>query len=88
MDIEARVLGESSIPFKEREVRVVQVQFTGYTERIHAMGSNPPGRYEATAWYSPDLKRVLRFEAASRGGLGNARFHVDEQLELVDIRNE
>jgi hypothetical protein len=88
MDIEARVLGESSIPFKEREVRVVQVQFTGYTERIHAIGANRPGRYEATAWYSPDLKRVLRFEVASRGGLASGQFYVDEQLELVDIRNE
>jgi hypothetical protein len=47
-----------------------------------------PGRYTAHAWYAPDLGRVARFEARSRGGLGGATYRIDEVIELVDLRSE
>jgi serine protease Do len=88
MDLEARTLGESTMRFKERDLRVVRVEFTGYAERGHAAHVNPPGRYTATAWYAPELGRIVRFDARTRGGMGGWAFVVDEQLQLIDIRNE
>ena len=55
--------------------------------RLATSRSGPPGRYAATAWYSPELQRVVRFEAKSRGGASTAAFWIDEQLQLVDIRD-
>ena len=88
MDVQAQALGESKMRVKDRDLRVIQVEFTGYTVRNYALASNPPGHYKATAWYSPELGRVVRFEAATRGGLGGGAFFVDEELELVEIRDE
>ena len=46
------------------------------------------GTYRATAWYAPELGRVVRFEVRTRGGLGGGSFIIDEVLELVDIRGD
>lgn len=88
MRLRGRTLGESTMRLKDRELRIVQVEFAGYTERNSAAGSNPPGRYRATAWYAPELGRIVRFDAKTRGGVGGGAFYIDEQLELVDVRNE
>ncbi len=93
MELEARALGESKMQLKDRELRVLRVEFTGFTTRgvgssVHPVGTNPAGRYTATAWYAPELSRVVRFEVETRGGQGVTGFYVHEQLQLVDIRSE
>jgi hypothetical protein len=47
---------------------------------------NQYGRYRANVWFSPELGRVVRFEADTRGGAGSIAFQVSEALELVNIR--
>jgi serine protease Do len=42
--------------------------------------------YRADVWFSPELGRVVRFEAQTRGGTSGAAFQVRETLELVSIR--
>jgi hypothetical protein len=87
LDVRARVLGESTMRMKERTLAVVQVEFTGFTSRSNAH-ANPPGSYRASAWYAPELGRIVRFEVQTRGGSGGLAFYIDEQLRLVDIRSE
>lgn len=88
MQLQAQALGEEILLLQGREIRSLRFRFTGYTTRGGGATTNPPGRYQATAWYAPDLARVVRFEARSRGGLGHTAFVVDEVLELVDARSE
>jgi hypothetical protein len=88
MDISARSLGETTMRLKDRDLRVLRVEFTGYTQRGSGIYNNPAGRYTATAWYAPELGRIVRFEAKTRGGLGITGFLIDEQLQLVDVRSE
>ncbi|HVE54694.1 MAG TPA: hypothetical protein VNB23_15035, partial [Ramlibacter sp.] len=88
MKLRARVLGEATQRVGERELRTVQVEFAGQTERgISAFPTNP-GVYRAVAWYAPELGRVVRFEVRTRGGIGASTFFLDEQLVLVAIRAE
>ena len=88
MDLTARALGETRMRLKDHELRVLRVEFTGFTQRGGMASTNPPGRYTATAWYAPELGRIVRFEARTRGGLGATSFFIDEQLQLVDVRTE
>jgi hypothetical protein len=88
MSWRAQAAGESTMRFKDGELRILRVDFKGYTERGTGTTTNPPVAYKATAWYAPELGRVVRFEARSRGGSGGAAFIIDEVLELVDIRSE
>lgn len=87
MKLSARTLGEATMRVNDRELRTVQVEFTGYTMRGN-IAVNPTGRYKAMLWYAPELGRVVRFEARGRGGVGGGAFVIDEVLELVDIRTE
>jgi S1-C subfamily serine protease len=88
MDLEARAVGEDVLKVKGRDLRVLRVEFEGYTQRGSSPGVSPGGRYAATAWYAPTLQRIVRFEAKSRGGVTTSAFLVDEELRLVDIRGE
>jgi serine protease Do len=88
MQLSARAQGEELLRFKDRELVTLRVQFKGYTSRGAGATNNPPGAYTAIAWYAPELGRVVRFEARSRGGLGHTAFVVDELLELIDLRSE
>jgi hypothetical protein len=91
MQLQARATGgETMLRLKSQELRVLEVEFTGYTYRNALAGAltNPNGRYTASAWYSPDLERIVRFDVRTRGGNGGAAFLVDEQLQLVDVREE
>jgi hypothetical protein len=88
MSLHAQVQGDTAFKLKDRELRVVQVLFSGYTERFPSINANAPGAYEARVLYSPELGRIVRFEATTRGGTAGYKFLVDEQLELVDIRAE
>lgn len=87
LKLDARTVGETTMRMKDRNFRVVQVEFKGYTQRL-AAGTNSGGHYAATAWYAPELGRIVRFEARTRGGTGGGAFYIDEQLQLVDIRSE
>ncbi|NML42779.1 trypsin-like peptidase domain-containing protein [Ramlibacter sp. G-1-2-2] len=88
MELKARAMGDSTMRLNGRELRIVRVAFDGFTTRGGGATNNPPGRYQAVAWFAPELGRVVRFEAKSRGGLGLTAFVVNESLELVDIRTE
>lgn len=87
MNLSARTTGESTMRIGSRELRIVRVQFTGFTERGggHVNVSAP---YAANAWYAPEIGRIVRFDAESKGGTGGARIYVDEVLELVNMRSE
>lgn len=86
MQLTARTFETSTLRVGARELTVVRVNFKGYTQR----GRTEPSvsaPYEANAWYAPELGRVVRFDAKSRGQGGGA-IMVDESLELVSIRAE
>ncbi|WP_137922321.1 serine protease [Hydrogenophaga sp. 2FB] len=87
MNLTARTAEESILRVGERELVVIRVHFKGHSQR----GRTDPtiwGTYEANAWYSPELGRVVRFDAKGRGGVSGTLFLVDESLELVAIRAE
>jgi hypothetical protein len=85
MNVTARATDESTMRIGERELRIMRVEFKGSTER----GSNRTyAPYIANAWYAPELGRIVRFDAKTRGGIGIHSFLVDEALELFDIRKE
>lgn len=86
MDLRARAAGESTMRFKDRDLRILRVDFRGYT--VRGMSGNREGPYRATAWYAPEIGRVVRFEVRTRGGYSGSAFLVDEVLELVDIRGD
>lgn len=87
MDLTAQATDESTMRLGERELKIVRVTFTGYTYRgFQSLLAS--GKYEANAWYAPELGRVVRFDARSRGGNGSITFTVDESFELVSIRPE
>lgn|GEM_PF-579375 len=89
MDITAVVAQPETLVIAGRAVSAVRIDYRGYTTRIGssvASSQNQTGKYEATAWYAPELRRVVRFAAKTRGGLGGGSFVVDEELNLVAIR--
>jgi serine protease Do len=87
MNLKARTAEESTMRVGSRELRIVRVEFTGYTERGSA-ATNSSAAYTANAWYAPEISRIVRFDATSRGGVGGGRFYIDEVLELVNMRSE
>ncbi|SDN85228.1 S1C family serine protease [Polaromonas sp. JS666] len=86
MSVTARAADESTMRIGEREFRIMRVEFTGFTERGTFLKTNAV--YAANAWYAPELGRIVRFDAKTRGGSGTSFFLVDEALELFDIRKE
>lgn len=78
--LRARAGDSSTLRVGTREIEVVQVHFEGHTQR----STTNLARYVASAWYAPALGRIVRFEARAR----DRYLHVDEVLELVDIRSE
>lgn len=87
MDLNARVVEESTMRIGSRELRIVRIEFSGFTERAggHINVSAP---YSANAWYAPEIGRIVRFDAASKGGTGPGRIYIDEVLELVNMRTD
>ncbi|MEO8388082.1 serine protease [Polaromonas sp.] len=86
MDITARATDESTMRIGDREFVIMRVEFTGFTTRGISIRTN--AAYTANAWYAPELGRVVRFDAKTRGSAGTTFFLVDEALELFDIRKE
>lgn len=68
------------------EFRAIRIDLRGWVE--NAKGHFPMrARYEASAWFAPELRRVIRFEAQARsaGNSGAGFFQVDEIAELIRI---
>lgn len=89
MDLQATVKEASSLPVNGKQVAVVRIEYRGYTQRSSmstALVGNQSGAYRADVWYAPELGRVVRFEAKTRGGISGGAFQIDESLELVAIR--
>ena len=89
MDLNATVMEDTALTIGGRELKVVRIEYRGYTQRFPNAGSvfgNQYGRYVANVWFSQELGRVVRFEAETRGGAGSVAFQVRETLELVSIR--
>lgn len=89
MDLRATVMEDAVLPVDGREVKVMRIEYRGFTQRFAnagAVGGNQYGPYRANVWFSPELGRVVRFEVQTRGGAGGAAFQVSEALELVSIR--
>jgi hypothetical protein len=82
-DLDAYVEGEQKIRVAGREMRTLRIGLRGWAEnRNPAMTAS--GTYQATAWLSPELGRIVRFEVKSRSsGSSSARFEIDEVAELV-----
>jgi serine protease Do len=88
MKLTAVASEDAPVTIGTRTLPTVRVQFRGFTHRGNS-GFYNAAPYQATAWYAPDLGRIVRFEVRARGSSPNAStFHIDERLELVDIRSE
>jgi hypothetical protein len=86
MKLHARTLGENTMDLDGRSLRIVGVEFTGYTERSSGAWNNGPAYYKATLWYAPELGQVVNFKVHTRGGRGSTTFDIDEQFQLVAAR--
>ena len=88
MQLRARAADTTVLRVGEREYTTVRVNFSGYTRRrLPSMDAS--GTYTATAWYAPELKRVVRFQVDMPLRQGSSSYaRVDELLELVDIREQ
>lgn len=82
-ELDALVVGERSMRVDGTELRATQITYTGWIYASYGTGASPVGtRFEATAWYSNDLGRVLRFEAEHRRGNSSS---TNEMIELVRV---
>lgn len=89
MDLNAVAADNTTLAVAGRTLNVVRIEYRGYTQRFANAGAvvgNQYGHFRANAWFSPELGRVVRFEAQTRGGSLTGAFNVSEVLELVDIR--
>ncbi|MGJ7512083.1 trypsin-like peptidase domain-containing protein [Variovorax sp. GT1P44] len=86
--LDAQVAGAESRLVAGTERRLVRIDYRGYVIRKTLAGVSilATGAYRASAWWSPELSRVVRFTANTRGGASGAAFYIDEELELTAIR--
>lgn len=82
MSLTATAAETETLTIAGRNLETVRVDFRGSMVRGPAVS----GFYHAEAWYSPELKRVVRFGARSRGGSGSAAYVIREEIELTAIR--
>ncbi|MBL0919215.1 MAG: trypsin-like peptidase domain-containing protein [Hydrogenophaga sp.] len=88
MDLTAVAFDDAPMTIAQRTLPIVRVQYRGHTTR-GSSGVYFSSTYLANAWYAPSLGRIVKFEAAARTShMGASGFHIDERLELVDIRSE
>ncbi len=85
-DLTGEAGGESTLTVPAGTFRVLRLSFKGYVSRpfygFTGGGAASSVPYSAVAWYAPELKRVVRFDAqySSRWS------HLDESLVLVEHR--
>lgn len=86
--LDAQVASAESRLVAGTERRLLRIDYRGYVIRkaVAGGGSLATGAYRASAWWSPELFRVVRFTANTRGGASGAAFYIDEELELTAIR--
>jgi hypothetical protein len=83
-DIEARVVGEETLRIDDTPFKVTQIAYKGWIfgTTTGATGAPPTGvEFKATAWYSADLGRVVRFDSNYQQGLLMA----NESIQLVRV---
>ncbi|MGA0570313.1 hypothetical protein ACO2Q9_06290 [Variovorax sp. VNK109] len=68
-------------------VNAVRLDLRGWTTRSSAASTNfrVGAPYSATIWYSPELKRVVKFNVTTRSSRSSGGFAVDETLELSEL---
>lgn len=88
MKLDAFVDEPETLEIAGSKRRLVRVNYRGHMTRTLAPGSGSfaSGVYRASAWWSPELSRVVRFTAHTRGGASGSAFYTDEELELSAIR--
>jgi hypothetical protein len=88
-ELQASVEGSEKLRISGMDLQVTRVVLRGWVEY---RGSLNPMRssYTGTAWLSPELGRVVRFEAKARAGAnaGVSHFEINERVELVRIERE
>lgn len=78
-DIEGIANGESEVSTPSGRYRAIRITYNGYIQRLNnGGGSTISSQYKATAWYAPELNRVVRFQASS--------YQLAETLELAAHR--
>lgn len=80
LDLTARNLGESKVTVPAGEFDVNVIQFSGYRYIDGGRGIFST-QYEATAWYSKQFNRIIRFSAVVPGSI--RRIHEDIVLQRV-----
>jgi len=84
MELRARAVDTTTLTVGSRQIETVRVNYSGFTHRVTGGHMINSSTYEASAWFSPTLARVVRFDARTR----NQHIRIDETLELIDIRAE
>ncbi|WP_354681597.1 S1 family peptidase [Cupriavidus plantarum] len=80
-DIEGNAGSESEISTPAGRYRTIRIAYRGYVQRtINGGGGTTSHAYTATAWYAPDIHRVVRFQMNSA--------QTAETLELAAHRFE
>jgi hypothetical protein len=83
-ELEASSEGEQKMVIDGRELRTVRLRLHGWVQAATTSASASRGSYEGTAWVSPELGRVVRYEARARGSANVATsLNVNEVVELV-----
>ena len=88
-ELNATVEGEQPMTMDGREWNTVRVRLKGWAENATGL-ITARASYQATAWLSPELGRVVRYEVRSRasGNTGGAQFSIDELTELVHVARD
>ena len=84
MELRARAVDTTTLTVGSRQIETVRVNYSGFTHRVTGGHMINSSTYEASAWFSPTLARMVRFDARTR----NQHIRIDETLELIDIRAE
>ncbi|GAB7543143.1 S1 family peptidase [Cupriavidus sp. CuC1] len=84
-ELSGEVTGESTITVPAGSFRVLRLAYKGYVMRPFygfSNGAESSVPYTAVAWYAPELKRVVRFDAS----YASKYERVDESLVLAEHR--
>lgn len=86
-DLTASLAGEETLQVGARRIVARRIALTGWVQNDLATVGSTTARYEASVWVSPELRRVVRFEARARtaGNMGSSYLHIDEASELMRI---
>lgn len=85
-DLTANADRERVLRVAAGEFRAIRIELRGWIEN-RKTGYLARARYQASAWFSPELRRVIRFEAQARasGNSGSSYFQIDEVAELTRV---